>query len=498
MADSALHDRLDRLIALLEQQQVDNAALKARLNQQETPSPGRRAREHDLSSPTRRASQQADESYLGGLKTPTPATRPHPRSVTFDILDRRAYTDQEKYATPTGPRYVKPVTPEAWTGTGSEQDTQPHAALKTPFPKLDTRDIDIFILEADAWFKANAQGHRLRVVEGELYNQRSDRVDAYNKLLALRLITDTPGAATRHVEQFRDLAAQCHMEDPEFVIDLFRGSLTRSLQEKFERNPPEDQWAWYREVEDIDRQPPPRPRDDRRVVPGPTTFNSDACRVCGKTGHWQRNCPDAKPTVYPARPSGPQMRAHVVLESEKPQDGSPEEGDGAEDHREDDGASGASVLELAGTVNHHPASILADTGAALSIVSAPFVRKYSITTKPIKNRTVHGVTGHSLTITSAADVDVVIGGQHLGMLKVAVADASDYNFILGYDELRRLQPRVHWDTGQLDFGKPNEIRSDAVVQGISPKSAETGRLLPEVDFKPGETLCSIGFQVDIR
>ncbi|SNX86556.1 uncharacterized protein MEPE_05265 [Melanopsichium pennsylvanicum] len=70
---------------------------------------------------------------------------------------------------------------------------------------------------------------------------------------------------------------------------------------------------------------------------GPTTFNSDACRVCGKTGHWQRNCPDAKPTVYPARPSGPQMRAHVVLESEKPQDGSPEEGDGAEDHREDNG-----------------------------------------------------------------------------------------------------------------------------------------------------------------
>ncbi|SNX86180.1 uncharacterized protein MEPE_04889 [Melanopsichium pennsylvanicum] len=155
MADSALHDRLDRLIALLEQQQVDNAALKARLDQQETPSPGRQAREHDLSSPTRRASQQVDESYLGGLETPTPATRPHPRSVTFDILDRRAYTDQEKYATPTGPRYVKPVTPEAWTGTGSEQDTQPHAALKTPFPKLDTRDIDIFILEADAWFKAN-------------------------------------------------------------------------------------------------------------------------------------------------------------------------------------------------------------------------------------------------------------------------------------------------------------------------------------------------------
>ncbi|SNX87825.1 uncharacterized protein MEPE_06536 [Melanopsichium pennsylvanicum] len=75
MANSALHDRLDRLIALLEQQQVDNAALKARLDQQETPSPGRRAREHDLSSPTRRALQQADESYLGGVSGRVPEIR---------------------------------------------------------------------------------------------------------------------------------------------------------------------------------------------------------------------------------------------------------------------------------------------------------------------------------------------------------------------------------------------------------------------------------------
>ncbi|KAJ1043928.1 hypothetical protein NDA10_004263 [Ustilago hordei] len=35
--------------------------------------------------------------------------------------------------------------------------------------------------------------------------------------------------------------------DNELVIDLFRGSLTRSIQEKFERNPPGKRWEWYRE-----------------------------------------------------------------------------------------------------------------------------------------------------------------------------------------------------------------------------------------------------------
>ncbi|KAJ1045330.1 hypothetical protein NDA10_005863 [Ustilago hordei] len=35
--------------------------------------------------------------------------------------------------------------------------------------------------------------------------------------------------------------------DNELVIDLFRGSLTHSIQEKFERNPPGKRWEWYRE-----------------------------------------------------------------------------------------------------------------------------------------------------------------------------------------------------------------------------------------------------------
>ncbi|KAJ1586649.1 hypothetical protein NDA11_003526 [Ustilago hordei] len=79
-------------------------------------------------------------------------------------------------------------------------------------------------------------------------------MEAYNKLLALRLTSDAPGATTRHVEQFRDLEGQVNLGDNELTIDLFRGSLTRSIQEKFERNPLKELWEWFREVEEIDRQ----------------------------------------------------------------------------------------------------------------------------------------------------------------------------------------------------------------------------------------------------
>ena len=57
-------------------------------------------------------------------------------------------------------------------------------------------------------------------------------------------------------------------------------------------------------------------------------------------------------------------------------------------------------------VQDHPARILADTGAGLSIVSDSFISKYQITTKPIKTRSIHGVTGHQLSINSSASMQV--------------------------------------------------------------------------------------------
>ncbi|UTT92537.1 hypothetical protein NDA17_007488 [Ustilago hordei] len=165
--------------------------------------------------------------------------------------------------------------------------------IATPFPKFNPQDMEIFILEAKAWFKFNQVYEQTRMInhmgaqlegtarewwtsklridrarEGRLFNDwhyfteqlseqfnpRNARMEAYNKLLALRLTSDAPGAATRHVERFRDLEGQVNLDDNELVIDLFRGSLTHSIQEKFERNPPGKRWEWYREVEEIDRQ----------------------------------------------------------------------------------------------------------------------------------------------------------------------------------------------------------------------------------------------------
>ncbi|SYW74188.1 uncharacterized protein UHO2_01053 [Ustilago hordei] len=148
--------------------------------------------------------------------------------------------------------------------------------ITTPFPKFNPQDVEIFILEAEAWFKFNQVYEQSRMInhmgaqlegtaqewwtsklhidrarEGRLFNDwhyfterlseqfnpHNARMEAYNKLLALRLTSDAPGAATHHVEQFRDLEGQVNLDDNELVIDLFRSSLTCSIQEKFERNP---------------------------------------------------------------------------------------------------------------------------------------------------------------------------------------------------------------------------------------------------------------------
>ncbi|KAJ1599990.1 hypothetical protein NDA14_006583 [Ustilago hordei] len=106
-------------------------------------------------------------------------------------------------------------------------------------------------------------------------------MEAYNKLLALQLTSDAPGVATCHIERFWDLEGQVNLDDNELVIDLFRGSLTWSLQEKFEQNPPMKRWEWYREVKEIDWQrmllqqssawhpsaTPPQPNPGARPMP---------------------------------------------------------------------------------------------------------------------------------------------------------------------------------------------------------------------------------------
>ncbi|SPC62525.1 related to Gag-pol polyprotein [Ustilago sp. UG-2017b] len=301
MTDQDLNSKLDRLLALLEAQleltrqgQREERLRRAHLSREET---------IDLSHSDEQAGG-GDESMIGDPHTPTPAPRPR-RSVSFADMDEQEDVNYEKYASPTGPRYVKSrVDPYNKSRTehyvlDQEEDSSIMTELNrskpiaTPFPKFNPRDVEIFILEAEAWFKFNQVYEQSRMInhmgaqlegtarewwtsklridrarEGRLFNDwhyfterlteqfnpRNARMEAYNKLLALRLTSDAPGVATRHVERFRDLEGQVNLDDNELVIDLFRGSLTRSLQEKFERNPPNKRWEWYREVEEIDRQ----------------------------------------------------------------------------------------------------------------------------------------------------------------------------------------------------------------------------------------------------
>ncbi|UTT94220.1 hypothetical protein NDA17_000192 [Ustilago hordei] len=270
------------------------------------------------------------------------------RQVSFN-LDVQEDINYEKYASPTGPRYVKTkLDPYSRTRTDpypldQEEDSSIMAELNqskpiaTPFPKFNPRDMEIFILEAEAWFKFNQVYEQTRMInhmgaqlegtarewwtsklridrarEGRLFNDWhyfterlseqfnpcNARMEAYNKLLALRLTSDAPGATTHHVEQFRDLEGQVNLDDNELVIDLFRGSLTRSIQEKFERNPPGKRWEWYREVEEIDRQ--------RMLLQQSLARHSlpNAMSPPLRTGSWpnQSLIPIRQPTQpYPAR-----------------------------------------------------------------------------------------------------------------------------------------------------------------------------------------------------
>ncbi|SYW74452.1 uncharacterized protein UHO2_01318 [Ustilago hordei] len=434
MTDPDLNNKLDRLLTLLEAQleltrqgHREERLQRAQLSREET---------MDLSHSEDQAGG-GDESMIGDPHTPTPAPRPR-RSVSFN-LDEQEDINYEKYASPTGPRYVKTkLDPYSRTRTDPypldhEEDTSIMAELNrskpiaTPFPKFNPRDMEIFILEAEAWFKFNQVYEQSRMInhmgaqlegtarewwtsklridrarEGRLFNDwhyfterlseqfnpRNARMEAYNKLLALRLTSDAPGAATRHVERFRDLEGQVNLDDNELVIDLFRGSLTRSIQEKFERNPPGKRWEWYREVEEIDRQrmllqqssarhslpnatsPPlrtgsrpnqssipirqptqPYParspaqattqattqnlnRPTNRPLPhqptqpskqgSPAPSGINTCHVCKGIGHWARDCPSRRVNPLSSRPMGPK----VMVTTADPFEEATDSGDG--------------------------------------------------------------------------------------------------------------------------------------------------------------------------
>ncbi|KAJ1571866.1 hypothetical protein NDA12_006538 [Ustilago hordei] len=441
MTDPDLNNKLDRLLTLLEAQleltrqgHREERLQRAQLSREET---------MDLSHSEDQAGG-GDESMIGDPHTPTPAPRPR-RSVSFN-LDEQEDINYEKYASPTGPRYVKTkVDPYSRTRTDPypldhEEDTSIMAELNqskpiaTPFPKFNPRDMEIFILEAEAWFKFNQVYEQTRMInhmgaqlegtarewwtsklridrarEGRLFNDWhyfterlseqfnpcNARMEAYNKLLALRLTSDAPGAATRHVERFRDLEGQVNLDDNELVIDLFRGSLTRSIQEKFERNPPGKRWEWYRENWVLAKS---------KFDPHPTTHSTLSSSIT-ITSNYTSNYTKPKPT--------PSSSSHPTLEARKPCSirlWSPQQTPSRRPLTQEMATQaalrwvtprpwtsahtsnpwtpitrrsmmmmtmretgGKAVLELSGMVQDHPAQILADTSAGLSIVSDSFI-----------------------------------------------------------------------------------------------------------------------------
>ncbi|KAJ1570275.1 hypothetical protein NDA12_007434 [Ustilago hordei] len=500
MTDPDLNNKLDRLLTLLEAQleltrqgHREERLQRAQLGREET---------MDLSHSEDQAGG-GDESMIGDPHTPTPAPRSR-RSVSFN-LDEQEDINYEKYASPTGPRYVKTkLDPYSRTRTDPypldhEEDTSIMAELNrskpiaTPFPKFNPRDMEIFILEAEAWFKFNQVYEQSRMInhmgaqlegtarewwtsklridrarEGRLFNDwhyfterlseqfnpRNARMEAYNKLLALRLTSDTPGAATRHVERFRDLEGQVNLDDNELVIDLFRGSLTRSIQEKFERNPPGKRWEWYREVEEIDRQRMLLQQSSaRHSLPNAT---SPPLRTGSRPN--QSSIPIRQPTqTYPARSPSQATTQATIQNLNRPLPHHPTQ-------PSKQGSPAPSALDPwdqrlwspQQTPSRRPPTQEMATQAALRRVTPrPWTSAHTSNPwTPITRRSTMMMTTGNSQILSL----VSIGTHNLGVVEASVADTADYDLILGFTELRRLKPTIQWDTGQLEFKTQEQDR----------------------------------------
>ncbi|SOV02424.1 uncharacterized protein UDID_19447 [Ustilago sp. UG-2017a] len=104
MTDPDLNSKLDRLLALMEaqlelsrQSQQEERLQRAHLSGEETIEPSHSEDQDQAGG--------GDESMLGDSNTPTPAPRPQ-RSISFN-LNEHDETNYEKYASPTGPKYLK-------------------------------------------------------------------------------------------------------------------------------------------------------------------------------------------------------------------------------------------------------------------------------------------------------------------------------------------------------------------------------------------------------
>ncbi|UTT90241.1 hypothetical protein NDA17_004073 [Ustilago hordei] len=229
--------------------------------------------------------------------------------------------------------------------------------------------MEIFILEAEAWFKFNQVYEQSRMInhmgaqlegtarewwtsklridrarEGRLFNDwhyfterlseqfnpRNARMEAYNKLLALRLTSDAPGAATRHVERFRDLEGQVNLDDNELVIDLFRELGLGQIKVRSPSDNPlkliqldHHQATTQATIQNLNRPLPHHPtQPSKQGSPAPSGINT--CHVCKGIGHWARDCPSRRVDPLSSRPMGPK----VMVTTADPFEEATDSGDG--------------------------------------------------------------------------------------------------------------------------------------------------------------------------
>ncbi|KAJ1582083.1 hypothetical protein NDA15_001662 [Ustilago hordei] len=129
--------------------------------------------------------------------------------------------------------------------------------------------------------------------------------------------------------------------DNELVIDLFRGSLTRSIQEKFERNPPGKRWEWYRENWVSAKS---------KFDPHPTTHSTLSSSIT-ITSNYTSNYTKPKPT--------PSSSSHPTLEARKPCSirlcsyQQPMDPDHEEEHNDDDDEGNSQILSLVSIGTHN-------------------------------------------------------------------------------------------------------------------------------------------------
>ncbi|SOV08802.1 uncharacterized protein UDID_17742 [Ustilago sp. UG-2017a] len=361
----------------------------------------------------------------------------------------------------------------------------------------------------------------------EQFNPRNARMEAYNKLLALRLTSDAPGAATQHVERFRDLEGQVNLDDNELVIDLFRGSLTRSLQEKFKWNPPRKRWEWYREVEEIGRQ--------RMLLQQASARHSQAnnasslgTRLIQSSIPVRQSAVQPYSTRSPAQPYQP-SQPYPARQSTQP---FPHSNNSPLPHQPTPALKGTPAPSGGSNNTCHVCKGIGHWAKDCpsrrvdSLGSRPMGPKVMVVTKDPFDEATDSRDGHSgNTEPEQEDMDlrpyhqhmdsdhkdeqdddddegnnsgsqilssVSIGTYNLGVVKASVANTADYDLILGFTKLRKLKPTIQWDTGQLEFKTQEQDRPPR----RPPKAARAGELSMRSPTLHGNDYC-LGISLEV-